>query len=292
MSQLIAYNMSIFRKAAGLSQQEFGEHVGGWSAASVSAAERSWDSKRIKVFDADDIAKIAEALGIPLIALFLPPEDHGTAVRYVLSSPDPHDKDLKHLLDIILTWPDSDSPGMQEFRRRLMAAGLSRPVQLLDQGTRQFLDKIDHRAGERQDREAAASLEAEHAAVGARTRSAALERQERERHREAIRALMQAQAELERRIDDLRAYERDCRTRLQAFLEGQLLGLAKPELRPQVERAIEEIRRQAASTPGPGMSVILLRADGMYDMTQLPGGTEDGTQQHEDTHLPKEDSAP
>src|SRR5581483_882884 len=113
MSQLVAYNMSAFRKAAGLSQQELGERVGGWSAASVSAAERSWDSRRIKVFDADDIAKIADALG----------------------------------------------------------------VQLIDQGARQLLDKIDRRAGERQDREAAASREAERAAVGARARSAALERQ-------------------------------------------------------------------------------------------------------------------
>jgi transcriptional regulator with XRE-family HTH domain len=292
MSQLVAYNMSVFRKAAGLSQQELGERVGGWSATSVSAAERSWDSKRIKVFDADDIAKIADALSVPLIALFLPPEDHGTAVRYVLSSPDPHDKDLKHLLDLILTWPDSDSPGMREFRRRLMAAGLSRPVQLLDQGTRQLLGKIDRQAGERQDREAAAAVDAEHAAVGARARSAALERQERERHREAVRALIQTQAELERRIDDLRAYERDCRTRLQAFLEGQLLGLATPVLRPQAELAIKEIYRQAASAPGASMSVILLRADGTYDMTQLPGGTEDGAQQHEDTHSPEEGSMP
>jgi transcriptional regulator with XRE-family HTH domain len=292
MSQLVAYNMGAFRKAAGLSQQELGERVGGWSAASVSAAERSWDSRRIKVFDADDIAKIADALGVPLIALFLPPEDHGTAVRYVFSKPDSHDNDLKHLLDMILTWPDSDSPGMREFRRRLMAAGLSRPVQLLDQGTRQLLSKIDRRAGERQNREAAASQEAERAAVGARARSAALERQERDRHRQAVRALIQAQAQLERRIDDLRAYERDYRTRLQAFLEGQLLGLAKPELRPQAERTIEEIRQQAASTPGPSMSVILLRNDGMYEMIQLPGGTEDGTQQHEDTHPPEEDSSP
>jgi transcriptional regulator with XRE-family HTH domain len=279
MSQLVAYNMSVFRKAARLSQQELGERVGGWSATSVSAAERSWDSKRIKVFDADDIAKIADALSVPLIALFLPPEDHGTAVRYVLSSPGPHDKDLKHLLDLILTWPDSDSPGMREFRRRLLAAGLSRPVQLLDQGTRQLLDKIDRRAGERQDREAAVSREAE------------LERQERERHRRAVRALMLAQAELERRIDELRAYERDYRTRLQAFLEGQILGLAKPELRPQAERTIEEIRRRAASTPGPSMSVILLGGDGMYDMIQLPGSAQDDARQHEDIHPPEEDSA-
>src|SRR5580658_7913741 len=83
MSQLVAYNMAFFRKAAGLDQKEFG-HLVGWSAASVSAAERSWDSKRIKKFDADEITQIAAVLGLPVTAMFLPPADHGTAVRYVI----------------------------------------------------------------------------------------------------------------------------------------------------------------------------------------------------------------
>ena len=83
MSQLVAYNMAFFRKAAGIDQQDFGQLVG-WSAASVSAAERSWDSKRVKKFDADEITQIAAVLGLPLTAMFLPPEDHGTAVHYVI----------------------------------------------------------------------------------------------------------------------------------------------------------------------------------------------------------------
>ena len=83
VNQLVAYNMAFFRKAAGLGQQEFGEPLG-WSVASVSAAERSWDGKRVKKFDADELVQIAAVLGVPLAALYLPPEDHGTAVRYVL----------------------------------------------------------------------------------------------------------------------------------------------------------------------------------------------------------------
>ena len=75
VNQLVAYNMASFRKAAGITQETMGEMLGGWSAASVSAAERSWDGKRIKRFDADEIVRIAWVLGVPLVALFLPPPD-------------------------------------------------------------------------------------------------------------------------------------------------------------------------------------------------------------------------
>src|SRR5580704_18026639 len=78
VNQLVAYNMAFYRKAAGLNQEELGVRLGGWSAASVSAAERSWDSGRVKKFDADEVAGIAAALGVPVIAGFLPPEDDGT----------------------------------------------------------------------------------------------------------------------------------------------------------------------------------------------------------------------
>src|SRR5262249_27531200 len=45
ISQLVAYNLGFFRRAAGIDQRKMGELLG-WSAASVSAAERSWESKR------------------------------------------------------------------------------------------------------------------------------------------------------------------------------------------------------------------------------------------------------
>jgi hypothetical protein len=94
-----SYNMAFFRKAAGLGQQEFGAPLG-WSVASVSAAERSWDGKRVKKFDADELVLIAAVLGVPLAALYLPPEDHGTAVRYVLRLAGTEVKDLDELLPL------------------------------------------------------------------------------------------------------------------------------------------------------------------------------------------------
>jgi len=52
-----------------------------------------------------------------------------------------------------------------------------------------------------------------------------LERDAQERHRQAMGSLVQSREELERRVDDLRAFEREYRSRLKAYLEGQLRDL-------------------------------------------------------------------
>ena len=53
----------------------------------------------------------------------------------------------------------------------------------------------------------------------------ALELDAQERHRQAMGSLVQDREELEHRVDDLRVFEREYRTRLQTFMEGQLLEL-------------------------------------------------------------------
>src|SRR6266704_785214 len=59
----------------------------------------------------------------------------------------------------------------------------------------------------------------------ARARAESLERDAQERHRQAMGSLVQSREELERRVDDLRALEREYRSRLKAYLEGQLRDL-------------------------------------------------------------------
>jgi hypothetical protein len=70
-----------------------------------------------------------------------------------------------------------------------------------------------------------ATRQAEQITGDARARADSLERDARERHRQALGALVQTREELERRVDDLRAFEREYRSRLKAYLEGQLLDL-------------------------------------------------------------------
>ncbi len=70
-----------------------------------------------------------------------------------------------------------------------------------------------------------ARRQAEQMTGDARARAESLERDAQERHRQAMGSLVQQREELERRVDDLRAFEREYRSRLKAYLEGQLRDL-------------------------------------------------------------------
>ncbi|HEX3961082.1 MAG TPA: DivIVA domain-containing protein [Trebonia sp.] len=70
-----------------------------------------------------------------------------------------------------------------------------------------------------------ARRQAEQITGDARARAESLERDAHERHRQAMGSLVQQREELERRVDDLRAFEREYRSRLKAYLEGQLRDL-------------------------------------------------------------------
>ena len=89
---------------------------------------------------------------------------------------------------------------------------------------------------------------------------------------QVIGTLAHARAELERRIDDLRAFEREYRTRLQTYVEGQLLELYTPETRPLAERRIKEVLERAAAGGALGVSALVLREDGTYAALHYPPG--------------------
>ena len=59
----------------------------------------------------------------------------------------------------------------------------------------------------------------------AQARAESLERDAQERHRQAMGSLPQLREGLERQVDDLRAFEREYRGRLKAYIEGQLRDL-------------------------------------------------------------------
>lgn len=204
INQVVGYNMSWYRKKAGLTQEDLGQRLGGWTKVAVSAAERSWDGKRIRKFDADELVAIARALGIPVPALFLPPDNAGTAVKYELagSSGNLQATLLTDLLPYFLPTSGDESPVMAAFRNRLMALGAG------------FLTEADR-----------ARRQAELITGDARARAESLERDAEGRHRQALGSLVQTREALERSIDDLRAFERDYRAKLTAYLEEQLWEL-------------------------------------------------------------------
>lgn len=98
VNQVVAYNMAYFRKVAGITQEELGRRLCGWtskpwSKAAVSAAERSWDGKRVRQFDADLLYGLARALDAPVAAFFLPPDTDGVNERYLIDPPHSYSDD-------------------------------------------------------------------------------------------------------------------------------------------------------------------------------------------------------
>ncbi|SEF51585.1 DivIVA domain-containing protein [Thermomonospora echinospora] len=70
-----------------------------------------------------------------------------------------------------------------------------------------------------------ARRQAEQIVGEARSRAEALDRDAQDRHRQVMGSLVQQREELEREVDHLRAFEREYRSRLKVYLEGQLREL-------------------------------------------------------------------
>lgn len=280
INQLVGYNVNAYRRAAGLSQGELGARLGGWSAASVSAAERSWDGRRIRKFDADEVAQLAGALGVPVIALLLPPPDAGTAVTYTFDVSAATSWGLVDMMShLVPSYEADDGRADAAFRDRIIALGASRydidPIAgAVFQEARTVADEVLARArskageivikaqqqaeqvmndararGETLDMDPTADArteadevlrrarttadeiltkarrQAEQVVSDTRARCESLERDVQERHRVAMGQLVPTREELERRVDDLRTFEREYRSRLLAYLEGQIRDL-------------------------------------------------------------------
>jgi cell division septum initiation protein DivIVA len=300
LSQLVSYNMAFFRRAAGMTQAQLGEPFG-WSVASVSAAERAWDSQRIRKFDADEIVKIAWVLGIPVIALLLPPQDADTAVRYRFDFGADRPVDVLDLMPRVVPEYRGDTPAMAAFRQRLLALGTSSATDpalaseeagqillraqtdadailaaarnqqdwiiadarahaealLQDLETAERPDEPDEAVAggiadarkaatevlERARRDAGAiltraRLQSEQITHDARLRAESLEKDAQRRHQEAMGSLPERREQLERRVSDLSAFEREYRVRLIKYhdlaLRELLAGAEDPDSLPPV----------------------------------------------------------
>jgi DivIVA domain-containing protein len=90
----------------------------------------------------------------------------------------------------------------------------------------------------------------------ARGKADALERDAQEKHRVAIGTLEQARASLERKVEDLRAFEREYRQRLKSYLESQM--------------------RQLESNSGPEEAALSARSSAPTGFPQLGPGPSAG----------------
>jgi transcriptional regulator with XRE-family HTH domain len=80
LNQVVGYNLARARRLKGWTQVEAGQRIEDqlgqrWSVATVSAAEKSFDSKsgRVRQFTADEIVAFSLAFDLPITWLFFPP---------------------------------------------------------------------------------------------------------------------------------------------------------------------------------------------------------------------------
>jgi len=169
-------------------------------------------------------AKLAEVLrggGKPAMALSSPLSD---------PRPDMLSQEPPTMVEQPMRRPEPmDRPYHAEDNMDTAARVLSLAQQTADQAIADARREADETLG-RARREAdevltKARRQAEQITGDARARAESLERDAQERHRQAMGSLVQQREELERRVDDLRAFEREYRSRLKAYLEGQLRDL-------------------------------------------------------------------
>jgi F0F1-type ATP synthase membrane subunit b/b' len=108
---------------------------------------------------------------------------------------------------------------------RVLALAQQTADQAIADARREADDTLGRARREADDLLTKARRQSEQITSDARARAESLERDAQERHRQAMGSLVQSREELERRVDDLRAFEREYRSRLKAYLEGQLRDL-------------------------------------------------------------------
>jgi transcriptional regulator with XRE-family HTH domain len=285
-NMIIAYNMAYYRKAAGLTQEQLGRMLGGWNKVAVSAAERSWDGRRVRKFDADEIFRIARVLRLPVAALFLPPEDDGEHERYVIEdmSYAPVTA-MRTLLEYAMSEPTEDEGDphalMRVYERRLVAA----VNKYLPSGVAEAVaTRLKERATEEQ--------------LLAALREARLSRDALETFAEALTGLFsdndllqkslaamleatpEGQALMERENqgpdeisdenrrmawDNLAPEHREWQSHL-AAIGTELFGERGPATRGEVDQVMAEARRRGIE--GPPRAAVLLGLDGAYDLVR------------------------
>ena len=123
VNQIVAWNLAWFRHAAGLTQQELAD-LTGWKKSAISDAERSVAGKFTREFNAQELAELALALGVPLAAFFLPPVDDGEDAWYRFPAGKAGAPASMRVLMERVVMPENEdrTPVMEAYRDRMRAA--------------------------------------------------------------------------------------------------------------------------------------------------------------------------
>ena len=117
------------------------------------------------------------------------------------------------------------SEGSTESMARMLSLAQQTADQAVADARREAGETLDKARLEADEVLANARRQAEQITGDAQAHAQGLERDAQERHRHAMGSLVQQREELERRVDDLRAFEREYRSRLRIYLENQLRDL-------------------------------------------------------------------
>jgi len=121
--------------------------------------------------------------------------------------------------------PIAPSEDNMDTAARVLALAQQTADQAIADARREADETLGRARREAEDILGKARRQAEQVVSEARARAESLERDAQDRHRQAMGTLVQTREELERKVDDLRAFEREYRSRLKAYLEGQLREL-------------------------------------------------------------------
>jgi transcriptional regulator with XRE-family HTH domain len=115
LNQVVAANIAFYRQAGGMKQKELAVAIG-VSDQAISEVERSaTPGNRVREFDAAKLGAYALALGVPVIALFLPPRDD-EAARFAVGAGELGAAGL--LSALAMPDSDEDGPAMRAYRDR------------------------------------------------------------------------------------------------------------------------------------------------------------------------------
>jgi DivIVA domain-containing protein len=165
-------------------------------------------------------AKLAEVLrGKPPVSL----TPQGEVPEMMQPEPIRHEPELRP--EPVMLAPRRPAEDNMDTAARVLALAQQTADQAIADARREADETLGRARREADDILTKARRQAEQVTSDARARAESLERDAQERHRQAMGSLVQSREELERRVDDLRAFEREYRSRLKAYLEGQLRDL-------------------------------------------------------------------